>query len=60
MRVAAELGFFEAVDASKRGSITAREIADSRDVDPLLVGGTVSPLSRGVSADEMQSVSCAS
>ena len=44
MRVAAELGLFEAVDASKHGSITAREIADSKKVDQLLVGRTVAPL----------------
>lgn len=60
MRVATELGFLEAVDATNGGSITAREIADSRKVDQLLVGATVAPLRRGMFADYMQSVSCAS
>lgn len=38
IRVAVELGLFEAVGAVGRGSITAREIAKSKNVDELLVG----------------------
>lgn len=43
IRVAVELGLFEVIDASGRGSITAREIAKTQNVDELLVG-TLMPL----------------
>lgn len=38
IRIAVEWDFFEAVSATKDGSITAREIAQSKNVDEVFVG----------------------
>lgn len=59
IRVAVEFGLFEAVSAENGGSITAREMAESKNVDELLLG-MLTPLRRrrGISANNVEFVLC--